>query len=226
MSDDSLYSKHLRLIQQDESQWTPSDREEFDRLQTLRLPPLELKPTAWMKFKQQFKITIPALATASIAIIGVVTLMRQPNDILAPKGSIQVSVVWERAGKVSSLTVDSELKDGDKIGASVVSSDESVAYWAITDDKFKPIVEMADIESSKILLEPGVSKRFDSSFELVAPNQGESLVVIVCPKSKINETTKPVESLFDQQFTVRLLADQQIRSSDCMFAGYRLRRSP
>ncbi len=226
MSDDSLFKKHLRLIQQDESTWTESDRQEFARLQSFKLPPLELKPTPWMTFKRQFQSGLPLLATASLAIVTMVTLFKSKDTDLVAKGSMQVSVFWDRNGKVSPLKDDSTLKDGDKIGASVVSSEEAIAYWAITDDKFKPISDVNDIESSKLALEPGVSKRFDSGFELVAPNQGENLVVVVCAKSKMKADVKPVDSLFDREFTSKLLADQQIRSSDCLFVGYRLRNLP
>lgn len=226
MSDDSVFSQHLRLIQQEESKWSASDREEFDRLQSLRLPPLELKPTRWMKFKKQIKAGVPLFVTASLAVVTFVSLYKTNVNEYTAKGSVQVSVFWERAGKVSPLNAESELKDGDRVGANVISSEAGIAYWAITDNSFKPISDITDIEGSKIILEPGVKAQFKFSFELVAPNQGENLIVVVCSKSQTKSDVKPVNSLFDHEFTAKLLTAQQIRASDCTFVGYRLRNLP
>lgn len=223
MSDDSLFSKHMRLIEKDESAWTETDRQEFNRIKDLKLPPLELKPTWWQTWRTQIQVGAGALAMASFALIFV---LPKSEDGFNAKGSMKVSVIWEREGKVSPLKDDSELKDGDKIGASVISSEEAVAFWAITDDKMKILNETDDIEASRIQLEPGVSKSFGSSFVLTSPNQGENLLVAVCPKSKESGEKKAAGELFDRELVGKLLKEPRVNSSDCTFIGFRLRRLP
>lgn len=228
MSDKSLFDRHWRLINQDESQWSEEDKQEFARLQDLQLPPLELKPSLWNKFRLQIQIGLSAVVTASLALF----YFLPQTDRLSAKGGLQVSVFWERAGKVSPLTSETILSDGDKIGAKVNSSEESYAYWAITDNNLKVISGVDDIESSRVYLEPGVSKSFESSFVLTAPNQGEHLVVVVCPKkeisaqTKLNAKTPPIDSLFNHEFVTQLFSESRLTSSNCIFAGYRLRRMP
>lgn len=221
MSDKSLFSKHLKLIEQDESKWDKEDREEYARLQSLRLPPLELKPSFWQAWKTQIQIGMSVAVMASLALM-VTTNLRKEE--LTAKGSFQVSVFWERAGKVQPLTEETVLQDGDKVGASVVNSEEGVAYWTITDDKMKALSDSSDVETSLLRLEPGLKKNFNSSFVLTAPNQGEHLVVAVCSKPQPAANKKPVDSLFDREFMTQLLDETKIRSSDCVFVGYRLRR--
>ncbi len=222
MSDESLFSRHLKLIEKEESTWNQGDRDEYALIQSLRLPPLELNLSAWQRWKMQIRVGLGVAAIASLAIV--VTTNLKQDDKFGAKGSLQVSVFWERAGKVQPLTEESVLQDGDKVGASVINSEEGVAYWTITDDKMKTLGNSGDIESSLLQLEPGLRKNFGSSFELTAPNQGEHLVVAVCSKAKSNSNKKPVDSLFNHDFMNQLLEESKIRSDDCVYVGYRLRR--
>lgn len=217
----------MRLIEQPETSWSVEDRQEHETLMKLKLPKLELKASKFQEYKKQFQIGLSMMALASLVVV----IMTQKNeDVLRAKGSVQVSVIWERGGKVSKLGEDVVLQDGDKVGASVVSSEESVAYWSITDNKMNVLSGAEDIEASKILLEPGVIKSFASSFELTSPNQGEHLVVAICPKTA---TVKPSPEkaekhggIFDREFVGRLLTESQVRSNECLFVGYRLRKLP
>jgi hypothetical protein len=134
-----------------------------------------------------------------------------------------VNVIWERQGKVQPIGSESALQDGDKVGASVVASQDSFAYWVITDNQNKVISDLGDIESSKITLQAGVSKSFESSFTLTAPNQGENLIVVICPQEKMLQPKQAMDIVFNQQFFVQLMSEQKINSSSCIFAGYRLR---
>ncbi len=233
LKNDSLFAKHMRLIETDKSQWSKADHEEFARLNDLDLPALKLPartPSLIEAFLGGFKMPQLQIAVGgALAVTIAFILIQQPaDDRLTAKGSLQVSVFWERDGKVSPLTTESVLRDGDKVGAKVISSDEADAYWAITDNQFKAISDADDVESSRLALQPGVSKNFDSSFELVAPNQGENLVVVVCPKVKAEKASadKPTDSFFDHEFVSRLMTEQRVRSSGCMFVGHRLRRLP
>ena len=227
MSKDSLFSKQWHIVSEDQSKWSSSELQEHERLQALLLPPLQLKPSWMMRFKLQIQMGLGAIVMASLALM--VLLPRQES--LTAKGALQVSLFFEHDGKVSPFKPDVILKDGDKVGVSVNSAEEAFAYWAITDDKLKALDTADDIESSRITLSPGVSKNFESSFVLVAPNQGEHLVVVVCPKGTSKEgqkpeAKKPVDSLLNHDFISQLLTEQKISSSNCIFVGYRLRSRP
>jgi hypothetical protein len=228
VSDNSLFSKHMRLIGGDESTWSQEDRSENERLMKLRLPKLELKTSKLQEFKKQIQIGLSMLALASLVVVFVT---QKKDETLRAKGSIQVSVIWERGGKVLKLTDDSILQDGDKIGATVISSEEAVAYWTITDSNMNVLSGAQDIESSKLVLEPGALKSFNSSYELTAPNQGEHLVVAVCPKPAADAKASPTAGdnktgVFNREFVSRLLTEAQVRSNECLFVGYRLRKLP
>ncbi len=236
MSDESLFSKHLRLIETDESQWTEDERLEFQSLQQLDLPPLVLPPAPagrleqlgnwWRQPKFYSGLAIAGVASLTVFSLLVSRQMGDVEDRLSAKGSLQVSVFWERDGKVSPLMGEMNLKDGDKVGAAVLTSEDSVAYWAITDRDFKTLSDASDVESSKISLQAGVRKTFDSSFELVAPNQGENLVIVVCPRSAGQSLKTDTAPLFDQTFVAKLISESRIRSSQCVFVGSRLRGAP
>jgi hypothetical protein len=255
MSDDSMFSKHLRLIETDESKWTPEDRKEFEQIQNLDLPPLTLPPLMAQSERDRSILAdfrnmsaklgkviggvLPAkplspgfagaFAAACIVVLASITLLREDADVsdrLTPKGALQISVFWERAGKVSPMSPEANLVDGDKVGATVLSAEDGVAYWAITDRDFKILSDQADVEASQISLQAGVRKSFTSSFELVAPNQGENLVIVVCPKSSTGSQKNDSALLFDQAFIAKLTSDSRIRSSECVFVGSRLRRMP
>jgi hypothetical protein len=248
MSDESMFSKHLRLIEADEKTWTPEEREEFERLKEVDLPPLTLPPrpmslpaSLFHRASEVLRQTLGAaplspssfagaLTVAGLAIFVSVLVFKdewRQSDRLSPKGAVQVSVFWERAGKVSPLLMDSNLVDGDKVGATVLSAEDAVAYWAITDKDFKVLSDQADVEASKISLQAGVRKSFGSSFELVPPNQGENLVIVICPKSRAEPPKNDDTALlFDQAFVAKLTSEARIRSSDCVFVGSRLRRMP
>ncbi len=235
---DSLFARHMHIIENDKAKWSKADHEEFERLSNLDLPALKLparKHSLLESLLGGFKMPQLQIAVGgAMAVTLTVILVQQPpggrttGDRLTPKGSLQVSVFWERDGKVSPLTTESVLRDGDKVGAKVISSDEADAYWAITDNRFKAISDAGDVESSRLELQPGVSRNFDSSFELVAPNQGENLVVVVCPKVKAEKASsdRPTDSFFDHEFISRLMTEQRVRSIGCMFVGHRLRRLP
>lgn len=245
MSDESMFSKHLRLIEADETTWTPEERKEFERLKEIDLPPLTLPPRPRSlpsslihrasEVVRQTLSTVQlrpgsfagALTVAGLAVFVSVLIFREDSDRLSPKGAVQISVFWERAGKVSPLLMKSNLVDGDKVGATVLSAEDGVAYWAITDQDFKILSDQADVEASKISLKAGVRKSFGSSFELVPPNQGENLVIVVCPDGKAGPSkTDDTALLFDQAFVAKLTSEARIRSSQCLFVGSRLRRMP
>jgi hypothetical protein len=223
MSHDSLFSKHLKIIEGDPSKWTEAERQEHEVLETLRLPPLPERKSWWQKFQFQIRMGFASAVAMSAAVV--LFLPREKSELTA-KGSIQVSAYWARGTTVRPLSSNENLLDGDKVGAGVISSEESFAYWAITDNQFKLLSHPHDIETSRLSLEPGVKKNFESSFELTSPNQGEHLVVIVCPKTAKPTSTEKVGALLDQAFVSRLIAEKRAAAADCMFVGYRLRGMP
>lgn len=236
MPDDSLYSKHLRILTEDQSRWTQADHEECLFLQNLDLPKLNLSTckTAelswWKKFSGELqsgiRIKIIAIAASVVAIGFFVPLIQPNHDNLAPKGTLQVSVFWQHDGITQAWTEMSNLQDGDKVGASVISSEESTAYWLLTDKSMNIIDGTEDIESSRLKLRPGQSQSFDSSFQLTAPNQGENLVVIVCLQTVPGAEKMVKALLLDHVFTDKILRARRLLYKDCSFFGFKLRSSP
>ena len=228
----SLYNDHLRILGLDDSKATLDSHQlkEKQHIESLELPPLRLQEKvesspswlSWLLAPKQMGLSVGL----AFSLIFAVMILKQPKDHLTPKGAIRVSVFWERDGKVAPFTAETQLKDGDRVGSSVLSAEEAVAYWAISDNQFKVISDLNDIHTSRIELQPGVSQNFASSFTLVAPNQGEHLIVIVCPKGE-NQKHSPegnVTSVFNQEFVSKLVAKGQAETSNCMYIGYRLRR--
>lgn len=231
MSDESLFSKHIALITKPESTWTAEQRAEWDKINSLELPPLRLpkkekKISIWENWRQQWKYGFSILAVVSLALIVIIPQLRDTEDTLTAKGSTRVSVYWERDNKVSPLTDTSVLLDGDKIGANVVSSEDSVAYWMITDKDLHVLDDVKDIEASRLKLTAGVTERFESSFQLVAPNQGENLIVVVCPNPTKDNTVIENKLIMDRGFLSDVLEKQNKKANDCLYAGFRLRKAP
>ncbi len=236
MPDDSLYSKHLRILTEDQSRWTQADHEEFLLLQSLDLPKLNLSNcktaelTWWKRIRGELQLgnrsKIIAMAACAVAIGFFVPLIQSNHDTLVPKGSLQVSVFWQHDGITKPWTEMSNLQDGDKVGASVISSEESTAYWLLTDKSMNTIEGTEDIESSQLNLKPGQSQSFDSSFQLTAPNQGENLLVIVCPQTMPGAGKMVKSLLLDHDFTDKILLARRLSYKDCSFSSFKLRSSP
>jgi hypothetical protein len=230
----SLYGDHLRILNlsDSDSPLTENQKVESQRLDHLDLPRLTLPPRKKNLPQWLDGIMAPRGMMATVAVVCtllvLVVRLQTPEDRLTPKGSVRVSVYWDRGGKVSPFTAESQLQDGDRIGASVTAAEESVAYWVVSDANFKIISDPSDIHSSRLNLAPGVPQNFAASFTLVAPNQGEHLIVIVCPKgdNKTSESGDRVGTVFDQAFVSKLIAKGQLEASNCMYAGYKLRGIP
>lgn len=231
MSNESLFSKHVALLTQPESTWTAEQKAEWEKINSLELPPLKLpkaiqQTSLWENWKQQWHYGLSALAMASLALLVIVPQLRNKEDTLTAKGAIQISVYWERGGKVSPLNETSELIDGDKIGAKIISGEDSTAYWTITDKDLKVLDDIKEIESSRMNLSAGVSQNFNSGFQLVAPNQGENLVIIVCPKQSSASFSLNDQLVLDHKFLTEVIEKQNKKANDCMYAGFRLRKAP
>lgn len=232
MSDESLFSKHVALLTQPDTTWTADQKAEWKKINSIELPPLKLPKAPetvsfWVKWKVQIQYGFSALAVTSLALLVIVPQLRNEHraDLVA-KGTIQVSVYWERAGKVNPLNETSELVDGDKIGARVISFEDAVAYWTITDKDLKTLDNLTEIESSRINLAAGVAQNFTSSFQLVSPNQGENLVVIVCPKPSDSDLNLSDQLILDHKLLTVVLEKQNKKANDCTYAGFRLRKAP
>lgn len=230
----SLYGDHLRILglAASDAPLTESQRAESQRLDNLDLPRLVLPPRKKNLPQWLDGIMAPRGMVATVAVVCslliLVIRLQTPQDQLTPKGSVRVAVFWDRGGKVSPFTAESQLQDGDRIGASVTAAEESVAYWVVSDAQFNIISDPNDIHASRLNLAPGVPQEFAASFTLVAPNQGEHLIVIVCPKgdNKTLESGDRVGTVFDQSFVSKLIAKGQLEASNCMYAGYKLRGMP
>lgn len=227
MSDQSLFSKHLRIITEDPSQLNEAERKEWNKIENLELPPLRLPSrhepqSAWAKLKEQWYFGLSALTIASLALV--LVLPRQTEDTLTAKGSTQISVYWQRNETVSPLVETSELIDGDKIGVKIITDQDSVAYWTIADRDFKVLDDVKEIESGKLDVKAGVSTSFDSSFQLTAPNQGEHLIVIVCPNPKMQSEGRQL--VLDREFLTGVVHGKNRKAEDCVYAGFRLRQAP
>tara|TARA_B110001454_G_scaffold181094_1_gene174972 strand:+ start:23592 stop:24269 length:678 start_codon:yes stop_codon:yes gene_type:complete len=225
MSDQSLFSKHLRIITEDPSQLNEAERKEWNKINKLELPPLRLskkRESHWAKIKEQWYFGLSALTIASLALV--LVLPRQSDDTFTAKGSTQISVYWQRNETVSPFTESSELVDGDKVGVKIIADQDSVAYWTVADKDFKVLDDVKDIESGKLNVKAGVSASFDSSFQLTAPNQGEHLIVIVCPNPNMENTGRQL--VLDREFITDVVHGKNKKAQDCIYAGFRLRKAP
>lgn len=232
MSDQSLFSKHLRIITEDPSQLNEAERKEWERIKSFELPPLKLPPmehalkTAptswWTQLKDQWYFGLSVLTVASLALVMV--LPRTSDDVLIAKGSAQISVFWQREDKVSPFTEASELVDGDKVGVKIITDEDSIAYWTIADQDLKVLDDVKEIQAGKLELKAGVAGSFNSSFQLTSPNQGEHLIVILCPNPKT--TTEARSFVLNREFLVDVVQGKNKKAQDCMYAGFRLRKAP
>lgn len=220
MSRDSLFSQHLSLIEKDPSKWTDAEKQEFERLQHLRLPPLPERKHWWNQFQFQIRIGVASALAMSLAVV---IFLPSGKEDLTAKGAVQISAFSARGAEVLPLSSANQLVDGDKIGAAVLSSESSVAYWTVADSQFNIIGDPKDFISTQLRLEPGVKKSFDSSFELTAPNQGEHLLIIVCP-SKFPQTEASLLELWRARDLVQRALDQnKVAAGECTLGAYRLR---
>ena len=227
MSDQSLFSKHVRIITEDPSVLNEAERTEWNKINSLELPPLRLPKkqeslSFWAKLKEQWYFGLSALTIASLALVLVVP--RQAQDGYTAKGSTRISVYWQRGDTISPLTETSVLQDGDKVGVKIIADQDSVAYWTIADKDFKVLDDVNDIESGKLEIKAGISAGFDSSFQLTAPNQGEHLIVIVCPNPKIENSGRQL--VLDREFLNDVVQGKNKKAQDCVYAGFRLRKAP
>ena len=228
MANKSLYDFHLRGLGAKQGGLDKRESQLWKQTMDLNLPPLRLPETAksnpFTQWIQSWQMGLGVVAMAMIAALVLIPTLQQKQDVFRAKGSISVTVFFERAGEVKPFDGSFSLENGDRIGAQVISSQASIAYWAVTNDEFKVISDQADIESSAIALEPGKSGAFNNSFELTEPNEGEHLVIAVCKKSDNADTRD--KSLFDRDFVSRLMKQNKLAAESCMFVGYRLRGKP
>jgi hypothetical protein len=230
MDKKSLFSKHVALITTPPSSWTPEQKAEWESIQKLDLPPLKLtrpekKHSLWEKFKTNWQYTFSALAVTSLALM-IIPGLRNTEDTLTAKGSAQISVYWERDSRISPLTSDSDLKDGDKIGAKVITSEDSIAYWTITDKNLKVLDSIEEIKNSQLDLLAGISQDFKTSFQLTSPNQGENLIVIICPVTDLQKKEMTSHLVMDQALLSEVIEKKNKKTNSCMYAGFRLRKAP
>lgn len=224
----SLYSQYLKLIESDGEGLTVEEQEEWQRLQKIQLPPLNLpvtRPSFLDQYRQIFrgwKVELTMTAMALLAVFVFLPSLHNNKNDLSPKGALSVTVFFERDGIVKPLVGDLELQDGDKVGAQVISSEESIAYWVVTDKAFQVISNPQSIVQSAIILKPGEVKSFANSFELLPPNQGEQLVIAVCKDVKISENFSQ-EKMFNRGFVSDLMKQKRLNTDSCVFVGYRLR---
>lgn len=229
---DSVFAQHWRVINDPPSKWSDEDKKLNEQIQSLRLPPLPERSNWFGDFLGQYRSQLQMGFASALALSLAIVVLLPKEEKFASKGSLQVSVFWSRDGKPSEpFNSETKLQNGDKVSASVQSSDPAIVYWAVTDHNMKLISEPGDIEDSKMELKPGESQKFNSSFSLVGENEGENLIVIVCPKStdKTNPSTEskpPMDSILNREFVTQLLAEQQKRANNCVFVGYKLRSLP
>lgn len=226
MSDESLYSKHWRLLTQDPSQMNEQDRKALEELQAIPLPPL--KPLPPLQKNSNFLLQAVhwwryAFATVAICSLAFLILLPQ-QETLKTKGSLRVSVYWQRNKVVKPFTAETELQTGDKIGANLISNEDSRVYWAIGNAQLHLLSEVETMD-----LKAGEPRDLTSSFELDASNQGEQLIVVVCPKSpnsqlsKNSQNSDSTDFVFDHSLITKLLNQKEVDASPCAYLGYRLR---
>lgn len=229
----SLFQDHLTILGLDDQagDLSPRQLKEKERMEELVLPPLTLpeSKSVWQTVWQW--LLTPAGGSAALAAVAAlfvaitVPLKVEDETGLKFKGTYRVNLYFERQGEVRPLEEKVTLSDGDKVGATVIAAEKSVAFWMVTDDQLKVLSDSDEVVESRITLEPGVRQSFKSSFELVAPNEGEFLVVVVCPLKVVSDVAdKVVEFVdLDQALLSKLSQGNKVDQAGCHMMGRRLR---
>jgi hypothetical protein len=226
MSHESLYSKHWRLINQNLSQMSEADRLDFAKLEALPLKPLPalapmqpqrlpLIKTPWISENLQFL----KYAFASVSTLAIFVLVLIPqSENYRTKGSLRVSAYWERNKIVKPFTEDSQLQAGDKVSANIITNEDARAFWAITDTKLQLLSEVESMD-----LKSGEARDLTSSYELDSSNQGEQLILVVCPKTKGFFSKEQISPTFDRELITQFVNQKELDTNQCAYLGYRLR---
>lgn len=233
MSSNSLFEKHWQIISDDPEKWSDSVTAEYKNLQRVALPALPALPersSLWERLRPQLN---PSLMVAlSLSIFLVILIPRLLNHQVTGinensgwnvKGATKISVYWERTGKVTPFNSDQSLVDGDRVGASLLTDRTSYAYWAVADRELNLLSSTDDIKTSQLLLEPGKQAQFSSSFELVSPNQGEVLLIWVCPISSKSASVEVAQKKLTRELISTVIQSRPSDFDDCVIAGYKLR---
>ncbi len=233
----SLFADHLDIIQKQNDQLTSQQLTEKKRIESMQLPPLRLTEK-----KKSLSIDLSFLNLKNVwglalaGALSLVVIMKIPHkpestalqpDRLLAKGAYRISLFYEREGKTKAYNAGEDLKDGDKVGASVISAQPGSAFWLITDDKNHVLSEVNDIAASRLNLKAGELTSFSSSFTLTSPNQGEMLVVILCDQDI--SATEPIEktlrlSDISQQLDQKIDKKSRV-GNHCSYFGQRLRKA-
>lgn len=195
----SLLEQHYAIIAGDPGPLDPATAHEKDRIESIRLPKLELPARNVVSLKRPkntvWRVALSGLAAAGIAGALWTARTSHTDDGLRTKGEHQVWVYWERAGDVKTYEDGMLLETGDRVRAEVLAAESVVAYWGVTDASGRLLSDPADVWGSALKLEPGERDAFSGSFKLVGPSEGETLVVILCqgedlPKAVVDDLGK------------------------------------
>ena len=225
----SLFADHLEIFEvTDIDQLSKDQQKEYKRIEQLSLPPLKwpsekkkVSPPEWLDlfFRPQ---NLGLIFAAALSVMVFINVIKQSQPDLRAKGSARISLYYEREAKVFPLSEKVVLKNGDKVGASVISAKSGSAYWAIVDSKSQLLISNDEVLASEIKLKPGIREDFKSSFTLTAPNEGEQLVVIVC-ESKYN-SSMALKEVSNINFVNEVIKTKSLTKHNCMYMGRVLRR--
>ncbi|MCB0422823.1 MAG: hypothetical protein KDD61_17615, partial [Bdellovibrionales bacterium] len=172
----SLYHDQLVILglEANSGELTARQTTERERIRTIDLPPLNfpvrssLQWRDWIKNPMFFlKFWAPVVVLSVALVVGLPFL--SPKDRLQFKGGQKVDLFWEREGQIHPLKEGASLLVGDRVSATIISTEKSLAYWFVTDDQFKILTPLSEVRESRLELEPGVLGQFQSSVTLVDP---------------------------------------------------------
>lgn len=156
---------------------TEEARREIAALGSIELPPLVLtarKPRV-----------VPYVLMALAAAVALLVFTRfDAGDDLTVKGDATIKLFWTRNGAAQLIAPDTRLASGDRIMAEVAAATPSHAYWLVATSGGPTQAELDAALAARLTLAAGERRSFASSFELVGPNESESLLVVVCPKDR------------------------------------------
>ncbi len=224
----SLFSDQLDVIE-NKKDLTQEQIEEKARQDKISVPPLELQESNFANNTARaildFLFNPKMLSAASVCAVAMFLILAplEQEDILRTKGAVRITLIFERDGLVKEFSDSQKLSNGDKVGAQIISAGEAFAYWTVIDKENNILLPPEDLLSSELKLKPGVLTSFESSLTLTDPNQGESLVIMIC-KKKISSSERS-QKLLNLENLVNSVNKGKIIKEECMIYGRNLRRS-
>lgn len=196
-----LFEQHLRLM--GGGSVAPNDRDEAERVASMRLPPLTLgqrrrRPvaawllavrSAWERLTTRGAWTVGS-AVAATAAIAVFFLPTAPQWLA--KGGTRIDLVWQRDGATLPWRGAGHTRGGDRFSAEVVADRPLAAFLGVYDGSGRLLSDPNMMLKNHLELSPGERASFSQGFELTEVDEGEEAAVFTCDLAAFSAETDRV----------------------------------